>query len=121
MHKCSDGKSRVLVSTLAAFVGDIMEANLVFGILHHASPRSDISSLVTVARLNDPDHEPDPRTETHMREVCNAAHSIACMDTTSQTVCTTLLRFLKYASKNDERALSPLSAAILLLIFSELL
>ena len=73
MLKCSDGKSRVLVPTLAAFVGDIMEANSVFGILHHASPRSDSSSLVTVARLNDPDHEPDPRTETlHILQSCRA-------------------------------------------------
>ncbi len=77
-HQCYDGRLRFFVPTLAAFVGDIMEANSVFGILHHASPCSDICSLVTAARLNDPDHEPDLRSEKHMREVSNVG-CIVCL------------------------------------------
>ena len=61
-HTCTDGQTRFFVPTITAFVGDIMEANTAFGILHHAAPHSDISTLVHKSYLNDPEHEPLVRT-----------------------------------------------------------
>lgn len=70
-HKCSDGVQRFFLPTLAAFVGDIKEANDVFGIAPHLAPRSDIQTLIRSHSFNDPSAEPPLRTEQYMSEVCN--------------------------------------------------
>ena len=78
-HECSDGGTvsrRCFVPTIAAFVGDIAEANSVFGILHHASPHSDIGTLVHAASLKDPECQPAVRTESAMRKVCRPAFPV---------------------------------------------
>ena len=65
-HRCTDGQTRYFVPTLAAFVGDIMAADTAFGILHHSAPHSDISILIHKSHLNDPEYEPEERTESQM-------------------------------------------------------
>lgn len=65
-HRCTDGQTRYFVPTLAAFVGDIMAADTAFGILLHSTPHSDISILIHKSHLNDPEYEPEERTESQM-------------------------------------------------------
>lgn len=72
-HKCTDDQSGFFVPTLAAFVGDIMEANTAFGIMHHAALHQDITSMVHRSRLNDPEHEAEVLTEAQMIAVCLGA------------------------------------------------
>ena len=52
-------------------MGDIKEANDVFGIAPHPAPYSDIRTLIRAAQFNDPDVEPALRTEEHMFQVCS--------------------------------------------------
>ncbi|KAL0036462.1 hypothetical protein WJX77_008767 [Trebouxia sp. C0004] len=75
-HRCTDGHTRFFVPTLAAFVGDIMEANTAFGILHHAALHSDISTLVHKSCLNDPEHEPEARIESQMVTAIQESRSL---------------------------------------------
>ena len=71
-------------SKLAAFVGDIMEANTaflscnIFGILHHSAPHSGISSLIHKSHLNDLEYEPEECTDSQMVTVrlgCDYQHA----------------------------------------------
>ncbi|KAL0024007.1 hypothetical protein WJX77_008088 [Trebouxia sp. C0004] len=67
-HDCTDGEQRFFVPTIAAFVGDIKEANDVFGIAPHPAMHSDISTLVCSQDMNKPTHQPATRTQKQMQE-----------------------------------------------------
>ncbi|DBA83942.1 TPA: hypothetical protein ACH3X1_006438 [Trebouxia sp. C0004] len=82
-HKCTDGVERFFLPTAAAYVGDIKEANDVFGIAPHPAPYSDIRTLIKSDRFNDPDVDPPPRTERVMREVMQDVKDLFDQDMTA--------------------------------------
>lgn len=60
---------------VAAYVADIKEANEVFNVAPYPASCPDINTLVSKDKMNDPEHQAEPRTEVGMLEVHMHTHS----------------------------------------------